>query len=171
MVILIIRVVGLYRTHPHTPLVVFSQVLIVTVFNAGILTGDTRGRVTLGLCFTLVTSWAPSCCHLVWTCTSDKTSFGNGQKAPKSDVDGATGKSGKSPNTSYNVSHVGIASQHVSCAHPVVYVMQSLLLSICIRHLALPHDLLEVISIPQYGYENDRGLNNPRKYFNRLFGY
>ena len=54
----------------------------------------------------------------------------------------------KSLNSSSSAGHDGVTSQHVSCAHPVVYVMLSLLYNICIRHSIFPSDLLKVILVP-----------------------
>ncbi|XP_069988560.1 uncharacterized protein [Penaeus vannamei] len=54
----------------------------------------------------------------------------------------------KALNTSGSAGSDSGTPEHVSCAHPVVYVMLSLLYNMCIRHSAFPDDILEVILVP-----------------------
>jgi len=54
----------------------------------------------------------------------------------------------KALNTSGSAGSDSVTPEHVSCAHPVVYVMLSLLYNMCIRHSAFPDDILEVILVP-----------------------
>nr|XP_027209908.1 uncharacterized protein LOC113803337 [Penaeus vannamei] len=54
----------------------------------------------------------------------------------------------KALNTSGSAGSDSVTPEHVSCAHPVVYVMLSLLYDMCIRHSTFPDDILEVILVP-----------------------
>ena len=45
-------------------------------------------------------------------------------------------------NSSSSAGNDGITPHHVSCAHPIVYVLLTLLYNICLRHSTLPNDLL-----------------------------
>ena len=54
----------------------------------------------------------------------------------------------KSLNMSSSQGHDGLTPQHVSCSHPVIYIMLSLLFTVCTGHSLLPDDLLKVIISP-----------------------
>lgn len=57
-------------------------------------------------------------------------------------------KAVKALNTNGSAGNDSVTPQRVSCAHPVIYVILSLLYNVYIRHPAFPDDLLEVIIVP-----------------------